>query len=115
MRCEMQLKAAKPAHEGVPAADMTIFQTVFRTAKSPPSMVEFDPKKGSFLASETRIVCKAEKDAVKDGKPVKGCGRPIPMESKTCPYCGSGETYLLYGNECVIKEIEAETEDAEDD
>ena len=88
MRCEMQLKAAKPAHEGVPAADMTIFQTVFRTAKSPPSMVEFDPKKGSFLASETRIVCKAEKDAVgKDGKPIKGCGRPIPMEAKTCPYC----------------------------
>ena len=30
---------------------------------------------------------------------------------KTCPYCGSGETYLLYGNECMIKEIEAETEE----
>ena len=27
---------------------------------------------------------------------------------KTCPYCGSGETWLLTGNECVIKEIEAE-------
>ena len=27
---------------------------------------------------------------------------------KTCPYCGSGETWLLRGNECVIKEIEAE-------
>lgn len=89
MRCEMRLKAARPAHEGVPAADMTIFQSVFRTAKAPPSMVEVDPKKGSFLASETRIVCKAEKDAAgKDGKPLKGCGRPIPMESKTCPYCG---------------------------
>ena len=88
MRCEMRLKAAKPAHEGVPAADMTTFQTVFRTAKSPPSMVEFDPKKGSFLASETRIVCKAEKDAVgTDGKPIKGCGRPIPIEAKVCPYC----------------------------
>ena len=87
-RCEMRLKAARPAHEGVPAADMTLFQSVFRTAKSPPSMVEIDPKKGSFLASDTRIVCKAEKDAVKDGKPVKGCGRPIPMEAKSCPYCG---------------------------
>ena len=87
-RCEMRLKAARPAHEGVPAADMTLFQSVFRTAKSPPSMVELDPKKGSFLASDTRIVCKAEKDAVKDGKPVKGCGRPIPMEAKNCPYCG---------------------------
>ena len=88
MRCEMRLKAAKPAHEGVPAADMTLFQSVFRMAKAPPTMVEFDPKKGSFLASETRIVCKAEKDAVdKAGKPIKGCGRPIPMEAKTCPYC----------------------------
>ena len=85
----MRLKAAKPAHEGVAAADMTVFQSVFRTAKSPPAMVEIDSKKGSFLASDTRIVCKAEKDAVgKDGKPQKGCGRPIPMESKECPYCG---------------------------
>ena len=88
LRCEMQLKTIKPAHEGVPAADMTRFQAVIRTAKAPPSMVEIDPKKGSFLASDTRIVCKAEKDAKKDGKPVKGCGRPIPIESKTCPYCG---------------------------
>ena len=88
LRCEMRLKAAKPAHEGVPAADMTVFQSVFRIAKAPPTMVEIDAKKGSFLASETRIVCKAEKDAAKDGKPVKGCGRPIPMDAKTCPYCG---------------------------
>lgn len=27
---------------------------------------------------------------------------------KTCPYCGSTETWLLRGNECFIKEIEAE-------
>lgn len=33
---------------------------------------------------------------------------------RTCPYCGSGETWLITGNECVIKEIEAETEDAEE-
>lgn len=24
---------------------------------------------------------------------------------KTCPHCGSGETWLLTGNECVIKEV----------
>ena len=88
LRCEMRLKSAKPAHEGVKVADMTVFQSVFRMAKAPPAMTDIDAKKGSFLASETRIVCKAEKDAVKDGKPVKGCGRPIPIESKTCPYCG---------------------------
>ena len=27
---------------------------------------------------------------------------------KICPYCGSPETWLVQGNECVIKEIEAE-------
>ncbi len=28
---------------------------------------------------------------------------------RTCPYCGSPETYLVQGNEFSIKEIEAET------
>ena len=27
---------------------------------------------------------------------------------RECPYCHSGETWLLQGNECVIKEIETE-------
>ena len=27
---------------------------------------------------------------------------------KTCPHCGSGNTYLLHGNEFLIKEIEAQ-------
>ena len=36
LRCEMQLKTIKPAHEGVPAADMTRFQAVFRTADGRP-------------------------------------------------------------------------------
>ena len=88
LRCEMRLKAAKPSHEGVAPADMTIFNSVLRTAKAPPSMMEIDPVKGSFLASGTRIVCKAENDAVgADGNPVKGCGRPIPIDAKSCPYC----------------------------
>ena len=88
LRCEMRLKAAKPAHEGVPPADMAIFNSVLRTAKAPPTMMEIDPAKASFLASGTRIVCKAEKDAVgQDGKPVKGCGRPVPIDAKECPYC----------------------------
>ena len=29
----------------------------------------------------------------------------------TCPYCGSGETWLVKGNELIIKEISAETDD----
>ena len=27
---------------------------------------------------------------------------------RECPYCHSGETWLLRGNECIIKEIKAE-------
>ena len=27
---------------------------------------------------------------------------------RECPYCHSGETWLLKGDECIIKEIEAE-------
>ena len=30
---------------------------------------------------------------------------------RICPYCNSEHTYLLQGNECNIKEIEAETEE----
>ena len=31
--------------------------------------------------------------------------------AKICPYCGSEHTYLVTGNECIIKEIEAEGEE----
>lgn len=38
-----------------------------------------------------------------------GCGRDYPTveHGRTCPYCGSGETWLLTGNEVSIKELEA--------
>ncbi len=32
---------------------------------------------------------------------------------RTCPYCKSEYTWLVQGNECNIKEIEAETEEDE--
>ena len=38
---------------------------------------------------------------------------PTVQYGRTCPYCGSGETYLVTGNECLIKEITAETADDE--
>lgn len=41
--------------------------------------------------------CKQEYETVKYGR--------------ICPYCGSEETYLVKGDECVIKEVEAETEE----
>lgn len=31
---------------------------------------------------------------------------PTVQYGRTCPYCGSGETWLLKGSECIIKEIE---------
>ena len=36
------------------------------------------------------------------------CRREYPtvQYGKTCPYCGSGNTYLVQGNEFMIKEIE---------
>ena len=36
------------------------------------------------------------------------CGQEYPTVEygKTCPHCGSGRTYLLQGNEFMIKEIE---------
>ena len=38
------------------------------------------------------------------------CKRTYPtvQYGRTCPYCNSGETWLLRGSECIIKEIEVE-------
>ena len=38
------------------------------------------------------------------------CERTYPtvQYGRECPYCHSGETWLLRGNECIIKEIEVE-------
>ena len=38
----------------------------------------------------------------------EGCGRDYPTikYGKTCPHCGSTQTWLLRGNEVEIKEIE---------
>ena len=38
------------------------------------------------------------------------CGADYPTMShgKTCPNCGSGETWLMQGNEFILKQIEAE-------
>ncbi|MBQ6078210.1 MAG: hydrogenase maturation nickel metallochaperone HypA [Clostridia bacterium] len=33
---------------------------------------------------------------------------PTVQYGRTCPHCGSGETWLIQGNECIIKEIEVE-------
>ncbi len=40
----------------------------------------------------------------------RDCNRTYPTVEfgKTCPYCGSGETHLLQGNEFILKNIVAE-------
>jgi len=40
----------------------------------------------------------------------EACGKTYETVrfGRTCPYCQSGETYLVTGNQCIIKEIEAE-------
>ncbi len=46
-----------------------------------------------------------------------GCGEDYETvaHGKICPHCGSKETWLIQGNECIIKEIEAETAPEEED
>lgn len=34
-----------------------------------------------------------------------GCDYPTVASGRTCPHCGSGDTYLVQGNETLIKEI----------
>ncbi len=43
----------------------------------------------------------------------EACGRDYGTveHGKTCPHCGSGETYLLQGQEVMIKQIETPDED----
>ena len=44
-----------------------------------------------------------------------GCGQDYPTvaHGKTCPHCGSGETWLLTGSELNIKEIEVPDPESE--
>ena len=46
----------------------------------------------------------------------EACGRDYGTveHGKTCPHCGSGETYLLQGQEVMIKQIETPDEDPAD-
>ena len=45
---------------------------------------------------------------------VSGCDYATVEHGKTCPQCGSGETYLLQGQEVMIKQIETPDEDPAD-
>ncbi len=80
---EAGLKAQKPAHEGVKAANLDVLQKALRQTKAPPHLDPVDPKKANFLASEARVFCQQGDATSKE----KACGRPIPADCEVCPYC----------------------------
>ena len=88
---QVALSAVKPAHEGVPAADLSVLQKAFQMVRKPPVMAEVDAKKPSFLASERRIACRSGEG--QDAK--KSCGRPIPANAAKCPFCGMVQPELV--------------------
>ena len=85
------IASIKPLHETVAKADLSVLQAAFRMVRTPPVMAEVDAKKPSFLASERRIACRAGEGA----DPKKSCGRPIPADSTTCPFCGITQPTLV--------------------
>ena len=89
--CQAALANARPAHEGVPPADLSVLQAASRMVRVPPALAEVDAKKASFLASERRIVCRAGEG--EDAK--KACGRPIPAAAAKCPFCGMAQPELV--------------------
>lgn len=91
------LNAMRPAHEGVPAADLTVLEKSLRGAKSPAQLSAVDAKKASFLASERRVLCRQGDAESKK----KACGRPIPSACEVCPFCGAKQ---------VVVKVEVDTD-----
>ncbi len=89
---EAWLKSTKPANDNVAPVALDLLKAAQRLAKSPPLLNAVDPKSGSFLASEKRILCHP-------GDPTaKGCGRPIPVACDVCPFCGAAQKVEEKGN-----------------
>lgn len=84
---DARIKGKKPAHEGVAATDLTVLNNAFNALKKPPTLSEVMAKKGSFLASERRVVCKAA-----DGS--QACGMPIPAGLEVCPLCKAKQSIV---------------------
>lgn len=84
------LNAMVPAHEGVAPVDLGALQKVFRSAKTPPQLEAVDPKKANFLASERRVLCRQGDPSAK----TKACGKPIPANCETCPFCGAHQAVV---------------------
>lgn len=66
----------------------------------------------NWAASKSDILngCKLEVLTINAVTYCEGCKKEYPTveHGKTCPYCNSENTYLLTGNEFMIKEISVE-------
>ena len=51
--------------------------------------------------------CKLEIEEIHARTHCDSCGKDYDTvpQGRTCPYCGSGETWLITGNEFIIKDI----------
>ena len=73
------------AREKIEQVSMLGFGLARKGLESPVQVVEPAEAQASFLASGARVFCE-------NGDPsseVKACGLPIPLGSKTCPFCGA--------------------------
>jgi len=84
-RRRSQLNAITPANEKVAPIAIDVLHGAQRLAKAPPALTTIEPASASFLASERRVFCKPGDASV------KSCGRPIPADSKECPFCSAGQ------------------------
>lgn len=63
----------------------------------------------NWKASKSEVLkgCELKIETINAVTHCEACGKDYPTVEfgKTCPHCGSGETYLLKGDEIQIKEI----------
>ena len=72
------------AREKIEAVNMLGYGLARKGLESPVQVAEPAEAQASFLASGARVFCE-------NGNPAseaKGCGLPIPLGTKTCPFCG---------------------------
>ena len=76
-----RVERMKPQETGVKPVEMTELDSAVKQVKAPDTLVEIDPIKASYLASEWRVKCK------KCGKAIQG---DIKLCEK-CPACGEAQ------------------------
>lgn len=82
-RASLESRIQSVKKKTVVPVDRALMDAALKGVEKPPQLAPFDPKKGSFLSSESLVFCqKGDADSKQSA-----CGRPIPMGSEVCPYC----------------------------